>query len=123
MKQHNIWWRILTLTIILLGAWILYAKTVLNHPPMESLLKIPKDGRTDIEQKTGEPPSIMDIEANSLARTPKDPFKAFLDNKEKSHQVVILQSEPTYPPGVDPFKAKLEEKKNEPHSAVSPFSK
>lgn len=51
-----------------------------------------------------------------------DPFKAFLEAKAKNPQLTPNPTpEPSFVPGTDPFKAKLEEQKNAAHSAVSPF--
>lgn len=52
----------------------------------------------------------------------QDPFKAFLEAKSKGSPSPATPTEGSnFVPGTDPFKAKLEEQKNAPHSAVSPF--
>ena len=58
--------------------------------------------------------------ASNLPKTSKDPFKAFLEGKATSTPLAP-SSQNAFVPGTDPFKAKLEEQKNAPHSAVSPF--
>ena len=69
-------------------------------------------------------PKTSEVMQNETALPPnsiqKDPFKAFLEGKATSTPLAP-SSQNTFVPGTDPFKAKLEEQKNAPHSAVSPF--
>jgi len=60
------------------------------------------------------------VQATGELSQQKDPFKEFLENKANSNQLAPSQDK-TIVPGTDPFKAKLEEQNNKPHSAVSPF--
>ncbi len=69
-------------------------------------------------------PKTSEVMQNETAAPPnsiqKDPFKAFLEGKATSTPLGP-SSQNAFVPGTDPFKAKLEEQKNAPHSAVSPF--
>ena len=65
--------------------------------------------------------SPTETQAPSSQTIKKDPFKEFLDAKGQSAQPPQQSPEKPFVPGTDPFKAKLEEQKNTPHSAVSPF--
>lgn len=69
-------------------------------------------------------PKISEVIQNETAAPPssiqKDPFKAFIEGKATSTPLTP-SSQNTFVPGTDPFKAKLEEQKNAPHSTVSPF--
>jgi hypothetical protein len=123
MKLFNLRWIIVSLIIILVGTWLYFANSVPNSASLESVQQVPKAGEMATEQQSGESTSLLNSEQTSLARPTRDPFKEFLSKKEKSQPDVVVNEKPSFPPGFDPFKAKLDEQKNEPHSAISPFSK
>ena len=84
----------------------------------------PNDLETPSLTTTTQPPSSEaspETQAPSSDVVKKDPFKEFLEAKGQSAQTPQPKPENSFVPGSDPFKAKLEEQKNTPHSAVSPF--
>ena len=122
MKLFKHSWIIVSLIVILIGAWFYFANSVSNSANLESVQQVPKAGEMATEQQSGESTSLMNSEQTSLDRPTMNLFIEFLDKKGKGLPLTHSDAKPTYPPGFDPFKAKLEEQKNEPHSAVSPFS-
>jgi len=90
-----------------------FQKTSAPPKPIDNQLGTFPDSPLPLENR----PSIQ--ETGALTQQ-QDPFKTFLENKAHSNQVAPSQDK-TFVPGTDPFKAKLEEQNNKPHSAVSPF--
>ena len=123
MKQFKLRWIIIALTVILIATWRYFAYSESNTMNVESAHQLLKPGEIATDNQLDKSSSNLSTEANAQVSPNKDPFKEFLDKKGKGQASTTGDTKPTYPPGVDPFKAKLEEQKNEPHSAVSPFSK
>ena len=123
MKQFKLRWIIVAVIVILIAAWFYFANSVPNSTNIESTHQLLKPGEIATDNQLDKSSSNLSTEANAQVSPNKDPFKEFLDKKGKGQASTTGDTKPTYPPGVDPFKAKLEEQKNEPHSAVSPFSK
>ena len=107
------------LVLCLIAAGVFYAQ-----------LSKERDVSAKNEQETHLPAGALSAEqvlqgdpSNGQAPSAKeDPFKAFLDAKARSPQAApVSNPDPSFVPGADPFKAKLEEQRNAPHSAVSPF--
>jgi hypothetical protein len=115
-KRNLIW--TLTISIIFLLSIFLYFSFFQPNKVENVLTLNPSTSMTETWQLT----SRSNSQPEELSQS-KDPFKEFLDKKGKGLPSTIENLNPTYPPGFDPFKAKLEEQKSEPHSAVSPFSK
>jgi|GEM_PF-2064159 len=123
MKHFNKHRTFASLIMILIGAWLCYANYFLSPQSIDSVKQTPKSLEIANDQRPSESLSSMNTEKNSPDGPAKDPFKEFLEKKEKGQPAVVENIRPSYPPGFDPFKARLEEQKSEIHSAISPFSK
>jgi hypothetical protein len=101
--------------------WALYLKSTSNQGAMPKNLDAPATTSTSAPLNSDPTPETQAPPSQAVM---KDPFKEFLDAKERSTQSAQSPQPPPekpFVPGTDPFKAKLEEQKNTPHSAVSPF--